>query len=316
MSTLSTIFTPKYIKSKKFENISPYFNDWNKNLNTILHNFDLSFFHFSKLLILTNSCIAGGSVLCAFSQFCNPEDYDGDIDIFINFSSRDFNRTDLLFDLSFTALGYSNFDDWSKYKKPDECPVCYHSQNDIKLKLLQPCEHWLCEECYFKLSNLPEYNKKCPLCRSNLFTKHPLFLSENEVKELTTSSNTDSTTSTTYAEVINIRHFKVYKNEKGKTIQLIYINNFKKDIDRFDLSFCQIYYDGEKLYAKYPEQTLLREGFLVHPNKLTEKQKNRIKKYSERGFSISSFHPIHHKDTINELPIEDDIKKYILNQYI
>ncbi len=70
------------------------------------------------------------------------------------------------------------------------------------------------------------------------------------------------------------------------------------------------------LYCTYPEKTLLKEGFLIHPNKLTEKQKNRIIKYSKRGFKITTIHYNHLSEFIECIPIADDIKKYILKDYI
>ena len=293
------------IKYKEYKKIDEHFNDWRSNLNKIFRSFDINDFKLSKLLQLTNSVIAGGSILNAFTSFTEPEDYTGDIDIFINYYSKDNNKTEIMYDLALENWGYTVFDGWSKYNKPEECPVCYTS--DHSFQLLQPCEHWLCEECLFKI--LSTNNKRCPTCRSKLWSKFSLFHSEKELKDLKELGKSG------YDEIVKIRHFKVY-TKGNKTIQLIYIDNVMLNIKRFDLSFCQIYFNGLNLYCIYPEQTLLKEGFLIHPNKLTEKQKKRIQKYSERGFKITTIHYNHLTELIDIIPIEDDIKKYILKSYI
>jgi len=293
------------IKYKEYEKIDPHFNEWRSNLTKIFRSFDINDFKLSKLLQLTNSVIAGGAVLNAFTGFTEPEKYNGDIDIFINYNAKDNSKIETMFDLALESWGYTIFDGWSKYNKPDECPVCYTS--DHAFQLLQPCEHWLCEECLFKIS--ATNNKKCPTCRSKLWSKFSFFHSEKEMKDLKELGREG------YDEIVKIRHFKVY-TKGDKTIQLIYIDNVMLNIKRFDLSFCQIYFNGYYLYSIYPEQTLLKQGFLIHPNKLTEKQKNRIKKYSERGFKITTIHYNHLKEFIELIPIEDDVKKFILKSYI
>lgn len=310
------IYDESFIKNKKFETIDNYFNNWKKNLSVILKQFDIGDFQLSKLLQLTKSVIAGGSLVCAFTEFCEPEKYDGDIDIFINYNKTEFTKTDMLFDLSLTSCGYTVFDDWSKYNKPTECQVCYNSTEDINMQLLQPCEHWLCEECLYKITSGSPLcsQRKCPFCRKELWSKFSLFHSKAELEEINEIKK-KSKVRGNYDDVLYIRHFKVYK--KGdKIIQLIYTDNPSKNISKFDLSMCQIYYDGVKLYCRFPELLLINEGFVVHPIPLTEKQENRVKKYASRGFKITSSYAIHHTTLINELPIEDDVKKYILFQYI
>jgi hypothetical protein len=41
----------------------------------------------------------------------------------------------------------------------EECPVCYTNKNSIQLM----CNHKLCYECWYKLTNRYEY--RCPICR-------------------------------------------------------------------------------------------------------------------------------------------------------
>jgi len=298
--------TNKQIKYKEFEEIDHHFNDWSSNLNKIYKSFNINGLKLNQLLQLTNSVIAGGAVLNAFTSFTEPEEYKGDIDIFVNYNSKDNSKTEIMFDLALENWGYKVFDGWSKYCKPDECPVCY--TNDHPFQLLQPCEHWLCEDCLFKVSK-SSMDKKCPICRNKLWSKFSFFHSEKELKDLKELGKTG------YDEIVKIRHFKVY-TKGDKTIQLIYIDNILHNIKRFDLSFCQIYFNGLHLYCIYPEKTLKKEGFLIHPNKCTEKQKNRIKKYSERGFKITTIYFNHLSEFVDLIPIEEDIKKYILKSYI
>ena len=297
--------TKHQIKYKEYEKIDEHFNDWRSNLNRIFKTFNINDLKLSKLLQLTSSVISGGSVLNAFTSFTEPEEYKGDIDIFINYNARDNSKTEIMFDLALESWGYTIFDGLSKYNKPDECPVCYTAEHPFQL--LQPCEHWLCEDCLFKVSTTT--NKKCPICRNPLWSKFSFFHSEKELKDLKELGKTG------YDEIVKIRHFKVY-TKGNKTIQLIYIDNIMLNIKRFDLSFCQIYFNGLHLYCIYPEKTLLKEGFLIHPNKCTEKQKNRIKKYSARGFKITTIHYNHLVEFIELIPIEEDIKKFILKSYI
>ncbi len=321
MSYTYPIYDEKYIKSKKFETIDLYFNNWRRNLSTLLKEFEINDFQLSKLLQLTKSVIAGGSLVCAFTEFCEPEKYDGDIDIFIHYNRTEFIKTDMLYDLFLTNSGYTVFDNWSKYSKPNECPVCYQSKEDINMQLLQPCEHWICEECLYKISNFSSFNqKRCPFCRNELWSEFSLFHSKIELEEMKENRKNENKRKqniikSNYDDILYIRHFKVYK-KGNKVIQLIYNENPTKNISKFDLSICQLYYDGLKLYCKYPDLLLTNEGFVVHSIPLTEKQKNRIQKYSKRGFKITSAYSIHHSLLIDELPLEEDIKKYILNLYI
>ena len=48
-----------------------------------------------------------------------------------------------------------------KYKKPDECPVCYYSMNKEKNPLT--CGHWVHLKCVKR-----HFKPECPICR------HPL----------------------------------------------------------------------------------------------------------------------------------------------
>jgi hypothetical protein len=78
------------------------------------------------------------------------------------------------------------------------------------------------------------------------------------------------------------------------SIDLMTIRNSKTPIDvvkNFDLSFCQVWYDGEKTYAVYPEDMKSMKGFvtgdyikpLMNNNSFLVK---RYKKYTDRCFEI------------------------------
>ncbi len=230
---MSNLFiTKRQIKDKDYEKIDEHFNNWSSNLNKIYKSFDINGLKLNKILQITNSVISGGAVLNAFTGFTEPEDYDGDIDIFINYNVKNNPKTEIMFDLALENWGYKIFDGWSKYCKPEECPVCYTS--DHPFQLLQPYEHWLCEDCLFKIPKTFN-SKKCPICRSKLWSKFSFFHTKKEVKELKEMGQSG------YDEIVKIRHFKVY-TKGNKTIQLIYIDNILHNIARFDLSFCQNFF--------------------------------------------------------------------------
>jgi hypothetical protein len=77
-------------------------------------------------------------------------------------------------------------------------------------------------------------------------------------------------------------------------IDLMTIRNSKTPLDvvkNFDLSFCQVWYDGEKVYAVYPEDVKTMKGFVTgdYVKALLNNNKfliSRYKKYTQRGFEI------------------------------
>jgi len=69
-------------------------------------------------------------------------------------------------------------------------------------------------------------------------------------------------------------------------------NNPLNVVQNFDLTFCQVWYDGEMVYATHPQHIKDRKGLLqndyvtslMNGNKFIQ---NRIRKYKSRGFQIS-----------------------------
>lgn len=85
-----------------------------------------------------------------------------------------------------------------------------------------------------------------------------------------------------------------YIQENVKHIDLVYVHNsmkLNKVVETFDLTCCQVWYDGTSIYAKYPEMIMERKSQinplyihqLLKGNKSTH---NRIRKYINRGFEI------------------------------
>ena len=277
---------------------------WKHNLNELCSIFGLNFSTLNKCLRMTNSVIAGGSLVCALTSFCTPQEYDGDIDIFIPYKPRDLPTTELLFDLCFSAAGYKSEKSESKFKKPEECPICYRTEDELQseFKSLQPCQHWCCEECIELFTD-----NKCPLCRTIMGSSLESFHTEEERKN-----------ASEYESIISIKHFHEYKHPvTHKTIQCIYVQNILRSIRTFDLSICKLYYNGTSLYVHSPENLLAFKGYINHPSELTEKQKNRVEKYRKRGFGICSIYSIHFMEFIHEfLPIEKDVINHVVYPYL
>ena len=91
---------------------------------------------------------------------------------------------------------------------------------------------------------------------------------------------------------IPTNHYKTMKEEipeyyKGKNGYMA-----KDVVSNFDLTFCEIWFDGKDVYANYKDDVLQKRGLLkddylellfIDNNKFT---KNRIEKYKNRGFEI------------------------------
>lgn len=224
--------------------------------------------------------------------------------IFSYLIERDLETTDLLYTLLFESSGYQLDTCVSKFKKPEECPVCYQTEESMStLNVLQPCQHWCCEDCINRFEK-----NQCPLCRTSLNTLlSDSFHTEEEKKECSE-----------YDELIKIKYFRMYKHPvTNKSIQCIYVQNVRKSIRTFDLSICQVFYGGSELYANNSEKTQSMIGYCNHPSKLTEKQKKRVEKYRKRGFSIYSNYACHSIEDIYEtLPIEKDAITYVLYPFL
>lgn len=80
-------------------------------------------------------------------------------------------------------------------------------------------------------------------------------------------------------------------------------------VQNFDLTFCQIWYDGEMVYATHPQHIKDKKGFLQHDyiDSLISGNsfiKKRIQKYKIRGFQISV-------ESMNNIPLEKFVCKPI-----
>lgn len=286
----------------KFDTYPPHLGDWKDNIIQLLSEFGLPISKVNKCLLQTNSVIAGGFALCALSSFCKPKEYDGDLDIFIHYKPNHLGTTELLFDLLFTSskyqIDYSN----SKFKKPEECPVCYRTEEESfsEFKIVQPCQHWYCEDCMDNFDiNI------CPLCRTNI-TGLPI--------DNVFHSKEDHKSASGYDEIITIKHFRAYINPiTNKKIQCIYVPNVRKSISTFDISNCQVLYGGNEILAYSSKDIFNKIGYCNHPTELTEKQKKRVEKYTKRGFSIYSKYAVHYmRELYKYLPIEKDVITHIL----
>ena len=98
-----------------------------------------------------------------------------------------------------------------------------------------------------------------------------------------------------------IRDVKTYRlkdSEDSIQIDLMSVRNRRSPIQvvsNFDLTFCQIWFDGESVYATHPEHIETRSGLLQNDYVETyatgnEFLRNRIKKYKKRGFIINFDH--------------------------
>ncbi len=56
-----------------------------------------------------------------------------------------------------------------------ECEICNEENNSITLK----CEHYMCKNCYDKISNI---NNLCPFCRSPMSVEHKTIPDDNKVE--------------------------------------------------------------------------------------------------------------------------------------
>jgi len=62
------------------------------------------------------------------------------------------------------------------------CPVCFQKFDEsVKAKLLRPCSHVICDGCYTAINKAT-----CPVCKSNVKYKHPIYFVGCEYDEETT----------------------------------------------------------------------------------------------------------------------------------
>lgn len=124
-------------------------------------------------------------------------------------------------------------------------------------------------------------------------------------------------------------------------IEVMTIRNSKNPVDvvkNFDLSFCQVWYDGDKVFAAYPDDIKTMQGFvtgdyvkpLLNDNTFLVK---RYKKYTDRGFKILINLPKEHiieedtclnvkkfkhlsKDAVNKSYPDEKSKKKLIAKFI
>lgn len=99
-----------------------------------------------------------------------------------------------------------------------------------------------------------------------------------------------------------IYHCKYTDKTYYKSIDVMTVRNSTTPLNAikgFDLTFCQVWYDGDKVYANYPEDVLSKVGYLrgdyiipfLNSNKFLIE---RYKKYTKRGFTIKIDYPDEH----------------------
>ncbi len=153
-----------------------------ENFKHICKSFSIPFNELSNLMLTKKikSIIAGGCVLLAMTEFAQIEDYNGDMDFYVEFDFNSFPRTIRQFDSNFKSWGYDIID----YEPPEVCSLC-KCDNAMFFKVTC-CGNYICTTCskYVVLIQLQEYwkqndhlnfdtvykhimqNTKCPLCHN------------------------------------------------------------------------------------------------------------------------------------------------------
>jgi len=289
-----------------FTEVQTFQGNWRKNLAQLVEVFGISTKELITCLKATDSVISGSSILWAVTEYCELKDYDGDIDIFIPYRKSEFRHTKLIFELFLKSNGY--YIDTSKYKfdKPEECPVCYIAEEDSPYALITqyPCQHWICEDCSARIKQYNRNKTICPLCRTENKQQMTFMDESKEEGE--------------YDEVIHMRYFQEFKNQiTQRRVQCIYVSNIMHSISKFDLSICQLYFTGISLFVRKAENITSLIGECNHPFALTEKQKKRIEKYRNRGFSITSKYACHVMNTVlDTLPFEKDVIQHVVYPFL
>lgn len=92
-------------------------------------------------------------------------------------------------------------------------------------------------------------------------------------------------------DILRIDNWVCTKNDRDIKVQLIYLNNSKygsieQFVDRFDLDFCKIVFDGHTLKAMKPESVKNKTSRYNRVSDWRNKRKERIAKYTTRGFKV------------------------------
>jgi hypothetical protein len=91
------------------------------------------------------------------------------------------------------------------------------------------------------------------------------------------------------------RHKATYSSAIQKDMDIMAVRKDTTPVEvvkKFDLTFCQVWYDGKGVYASHPEDVLSKSGTIRGPYLNTFLNSNsflikRYKKYIERGFTIN-----------------------------
>lgn len=106
--------------------------------------------------------------------------------------------------------------------------------------------------------------------------------------------NNENRYSKLFFDINKISRIARFEFGLSKSIDLVYIGKPKtpeKVVSNFDFTCCQVWYDGDNMYASHPELTLEKKakvnkdytGFYSNPDKYANK---RLNKYREKGFII------------------------------
>ena len=246
----------------------------------------------SYMLDVNKAVLAGGSALWCLTRWCEPQDYDGDLDIYVNFSRHLLSNRIALFDLLFQSCGYiiEGLDEVYGVHEVHEvhkCPRCNESEH--------PLHHFDSKESKVVCIN-------CAL-QHELSVKYAYSIRSD------------------YSCIQTIKLFREYVHlATHRKIQLIFVDSVQTMIDQFDLSFCKTYFNGIVFFSCNPEETKQKIGWIHVDKALNDKQKIRFQKYAARGFEIRTKHSVHMIDLIQEhqllLQLHPDIFKYVLKPFL
>lgn len=113
-----------------------------------------------------------------------------------------------------------------------------------------------------------------------------------------------------------IYHSKYNENTYYADIDIMTIRNSKSPLDAvnaFDLTFCQVWYDGDKVYANYPQDVKtkvgsLRDEYTIPLLNMNKFLVERYEKYTNRGFTIKINYPEEHTIVKDMMGIEKSKK--------
>jgi hypothetical protein len=113
-----------------------------------------------------------------------------------------------------------------------------------------------------------------------------------------------------------IYYSKYNPNTYYADIDIMTVRNSKSPLDvikAFDLTFCQVWYDGDKVYANYPEDIKnkigsLEDSYTIPLLNMNKFLVERYEKYTNRGFNIKINYPEEHTIVKDMMGIEKSKK--------